>query len=335
MDKIKIMPELLSSKIAAGEVVERPASVVKELMENAIDAGATSIEVHVNEGGRRMIRVVDNGCGMSRADATLCATRHATSKIKTDADLDAITTMGFRGEALSSIAAVSKFILKTRQSEDTAGTSIIIIGGSTPKIKDEGSAVGTSIEINDLFYNVPARKKFLRTAGTEFGRITDIFKKLALSHPEIAFKLIHGSSKVIESPSGTLKDRISNIFGRPILKELIEIECPKRGGFSIEGFIAAPSLSYATAKGLFIYINKRPIKDMGLTKAIITGYSGLIERGRYPFAVLYLDMPATDVDVNVHPAKSEIRLKDPAQVFNLIRDTVSKAVSRGSTSVAV
>jgi DNA mismatch repair protein MutL len=332
-DKIIIMDELLSSKIAAGEVVERPASVVKELMENALDAGAADIQVHVSEGGRRMIRVVDNGEGMGRRDAGLSVVRHATSKLRSDKDLFAIKTMGFRGEALSSIAAVSKLSITTRRAEDVAGTSVVVVGGGAPKIKDAGAPVGTTIEIRDLFFNTPARAKFLRSDGTEFGKISDLFKKIALAHPECGFKLVHGSSSIIDAHAGSLGERISEIFGRPILKELIEIRgdghLPAPG---VEGFIAAPTLSYATAKGIFLYVNRRPVRDSSLARALMDGYGGLIDRGRYPFAVLYITIDPAEVDVNVHPAKTEVRFANPGGLYNLVKTVVNKALATKSSS---
>lgn len=337
MGNIHLMNELLSSKIAAGEVVERPASVVKELVENSLDAGATSISVFVAEGGRRLMRVIDDGAGMDREDALLSLKRHATSKIRSEKDLEAIETMGFRGEALSSIAAVSKFTLKSRQKGAEDGVKIECVGGGEVEVSVDGSPEGTSVEIADLFFNTPARAKFMRTAGTEFGRITDIMKRLALAHPGVRFRLSHGSakSKVIDTAPGPLYARIADIFGAKVFKELVEVpETVLQNGFKVSGYISRPSLTQTTSKGLFIYVNDRPVRDPGLSKAVSVGYSGLLERGRHPLAVLNIELPPTEVDVNVHPAKNEVRFADPSGVFSLVRGAVGRALSKGLSASA-
>ncbi len=333
--RIKIMDELLSSKIAAGEVVERPASIVKELMENSIDAGAVSLSVHIVEGGKRLVRVTDDGSGISSEDAPLSFVRHATSKLSTDEDLDAIKTMGFRGEALSSIAAVSKVTLKTRTRDSIEGTLVKSYGGDGPEVTRAGCAPGTDIEVSDLFFNVPARAKFLRTPGTEFGRIADIFKKIALAYPERRFTLTHGQSKTLETHPGALLDRIDDIFGGAIARELLEIppvEMPD--GLKVTGFTGRPTLNYPTGKGLFIYINHRPLRDPGITRAVLNGYSSLMDRGRYPFAVLFIEMNPAEVDVNVHPAKSEVRLKNPGYIFDTVRTAINRTLASASASHA-
>lgn len=322
------MDELLSSKIAAGEVVERPASIVKELMENSVDAGATSLSVHIVEGGKRLVRVTDDGSGISFEDAPLSFVRHATSKLSTDEDLDAINTMGFRGEALSSIAAVSKVTLKTRTREEIEGTLVRSYGGDGPEVTRAGCAPGTDIEVAELFFNTPARAKFLRTPGTEFGRITDIFKKIALAYPERRFTLTHGQSTTLETHPGTLLDRVADIFGGAIARELLEIhpvEMPD--GLKVTGFTGRPTLNYPTGKGLFIYINHRPLRDPGITRAVLNGYSSLIDRGRYPFTVLFIEMNPAEVDVNVHPAKNEVRLKNPGYIFDTVRTAVNRTLA--------
>ena len=332
-NKIKIMPELLSSKIAAGEVVERPASIVKELMENSIDAGATSLAVHIVEGGKRLVRVTDNGSGISSEDAPLSFVRHATSKITTDEDLDAINTMGFRGEALSSIAAVSRVTLKTRTKDEIEGTVVKSFGGDGPEVTKAGCAPGTDIEVAELFFNTPARAKFLRTPGTEFGRITDIFKKIALAYPERRFALTHGKSRTLETHPGALLDRIADIFGNAITRELLEIApVALPDGLKISGFTGKPTLNYPTGKGLFIYINHRPLRDPGITRAVLNGYSSLMDKGRFPFTVLFIEMNPTEVDVNVHPAKNEVRLKSPGYIFDTVRSAINRTLASGGTS---
>ena len=308
------MNELLSSKIAAGEVVERPASVVKELMENAIDSGASRISVYINEGGKRLIRVVDNGSGIEREDMALCFERHATSKLTRIEDLETISSMGFRGEALSSVASVAKVTLVSRYKGCDTASKIIVEGGVILEETEEGAPPGTSVEVENLFFNTPARAKFLRTVGTEFARITDGFKKIALAHPEIGFKLHHGSSRIIEAHPGTLSERAAEIFGVAVLDELIEIEVTSSNpDITITGLIGAPSLTYPTGKGLMIYINERPIKDAGLTKAVTLGYGSLIDKGRYPLVLIFIKINTTLVDINVHPAKSEVRFSNPGR----------------------
>lgn len=331
-NRIHIMPEILSSKIAAGEVVERPASVVKELMENAIDSGATTINVAVAEGGRRLMRVADNGSGIDSEDLPLVVVRHATSKISSDEDLAAIQTMGFRGEAISSIASVARVTIKSRTAESEEGAKLYIEGGSKPVISPVGMPVGTTVEVEDLFFNTPARAKFLRTAGTEFGRITDIFKKIAMAHPDKRFKLLHGSSTVIDTAPGSLGDRITEIYGGAIFKELTEImpiEMPD--GLRVTGYSSLPTLSYPTGKGLLLYVNNRPVRDPGLTRAVINGYGSLLDRGRYPFAVISIDISPEDVDVNVHPAKNEVRFANHGYIFETVRTAINRTLGTGQS----
>ena len=336
MNRIKKMSEHLSSLVAAGEVVERPASVVKELMENSIDAGATRISVFVNEGGKRLIRVVDNGSGIERDDITLCFERFATSKLDTEADLEDIATMGFRGEALSSIASVAKVTLKSRREEDPSGARVTVEGGKIIEDIEDGSPTGTSVEVADLFKNTPARAKFLRSTGAEFARINETFKRIALAHPELGFKLVHGSSKIIEASPGTLKNRVMEIYGKAILNELMELsEDSSNELVRVTGLIAGPTLNYPTGKGLLNFINKRPIRDAGLTRAAILGYGSLLDKGRYPFALIFLDISAGFVDVNVHPAKSEVRFRDPASVFDTVRYAVRRTLGGASEVVGM
>ena len=333
LGKILKMSELLSSKIAAGEVVERPASVVKELMENALDSGATRISVFINEGGKRLVRVVDNGEGIESEDIALCLERFATSKLTKIEDLESVLTMGFRGEALSSIASVSRVTLISRTRESESAVKIVVEGGKIIEKTTFGAPIGTSVEIADLFFNTPARAKFLRTVGTEFARITEQFKKIALAYPKIGFKLHHGSSKIIEAHPGTLTERVAEIFGVAVLDELVEIEDKSSNpDIKITGLIGVPTLTYPTGKGLMTYINKRAIKDAGLTKATTLGYGTLLERGRYPFALIFIDINTALVDVNVHPAKSEVRFSSPGAVFDTLRYAISKTLGAASAT---
>jgi DNA mismatch repair protein MutL len=330
--KIKVLPERLSTKIAAGEVIERPASVVKELLENSIDAGATEISVTVAEGGRRLIKVVDNGSGLSREDAALAILRHATSKVSNEEDLYKITTMGFRGEALPSIASVARLTIRTKLRGGVVGTCVRVEGGKAePEVLDEGCREGTTVEVRDLFYNTPARSKFLRSATTEWGRILDVFKRTAIACNGIRFRLVHGSGRPIETRAGGLAERVSDIFGRSILKELKEVKCGSievRG--EVTGLVGNPALSSPTAKWLFTYVNGRWIRDRGINRAIADAYSGTMESGRYPFAIINLKVPFDEVDVNVHPAKTEVRFRRPAFTFDIIKAAVRGAIGSGS-----
>ncbi|MBI5586959.1 MAG: DNA mismatch repair endonuclease MutL [Deltaproteobacteria bacterium] len=320
--KIKILDELLASKIAAGEVIERPASVLKELLENSIDAGATSITVYVTEGGKRLISVTDNGEGISKEDAPLVFFRHATSKIKTEADLDDIRTMGFRGEALSSISAVARVRLRTKRRAEVSGTSVLIEGGSAPEIIDDGCPEGTTIEVKDIFYNTPARLKFMRSGESEYGYILDVFKRTALIHPEIMFKLVHGSSRPIEAPAGSLRERIADLFGKDAAASLIEVATP-----FVKGCIGSHELNYATAKSVYLYVNGRPVRDKGITRALLDGYGTIIDGMRYPFVVLDMIVAPEDVDVNIHPAKNEVRFKSPRFIYDCVKAGVKGALS--------
>lgn len=316
MSRIHILDKSLASKIAAGEVVERPESVLKELLENSIDAGATFINVHIIEGGKRLIKVVDNGSGIAKEDAPLAFLRHATSKISTEDDLERIMTMGFRGEALASISAVSRVILRTRRPGEVAGTSVEIEGGSEPVISDDGCPEGTSIEIKDLFYNTPARLKFLRGAEAEYGRILEIFKKIALVNPEKRFRISHGSGRPLDVMPATLRQRVADLFGVDASK-LIEIDTP-----DLKGFIGTHELTYPTPKYVHTYVNGRWVRDRSINRAILEGYGQLLDPGRYPFIVLDLKVPPEDVDVNIHPTKSEVRFRKTSYIYDLVKYAV-------------
>ncbi len=329
---IKILPDLLAAKIAAGEVVERGASVVKELMENSIDAGASSITVAVIEGGRRSIRVIDDGIGLSREDACAAFSRHATSKITSEADLYDIRSLGFRGEALYSIAAVCRLVMRTRRSSDLAGTRVRIEGGVRREVIDDGCPTGTSIEVSDLFFNTPARLKFLKSSESEFQRIADVFKRLAVIHPEIRFKLTHGSTKILDAPSGAARARLVDVFGLETIDKTIAID---NGNPSVSGFIGNHELYYSTARSLYTYCNGRSIRDKAVTRAILDGYGQMNGAGRYPFAVIDIKIPPEDVDVNIHPTKAEVRFKDNRLVYEAVKDAVRTALSKGSPAPIV
>ncbi|GMR05036.1 MAG: DNA mismatch repair endonuclease MutL [Thermodesulfobacteriota bacterium] len=324
-ERIKILDGRLASKIAAGEVVERPASVLKELLENSIDAGATSISIHLADGGKRLIRVTDNGRGMADADAPLAVMRHATSKISLEEDLLNIRTLGFRGEALASISAVSRLTIKTKERGAPGGVSLKVEGGSRPEVCPEGCPEGTSVEVRDIFYNTPARLKFLRSVRSEYTRIMDIFKRTALINPEIRFFLKHGESRPVVLKAGALKTRIAELFGKSVAEEVVAID-----DAYLKGYIGSHVLNYPTPRGVYIFVNKRPVSDRSLSRAVVEGYGRLLEARRFPFGVLDIEVPATDVDVNIHPAKSEVRFKSPGAVFSLIKNSINKTLSAGS-----
>ncbi|HHL40483.1 MAG TPA: DNA mismatch repair endonuclease MutL, partial [Deltaproteobacteria bacterium] len=327
---IRLMSESLASKIAAGEVVERPASVVKELVENALDAAAAHIAVLCEEGGRRLIRVTDDGSGIGEADAPLLLVRHATSKIRDEEDLEAITTMGFRGEALSSIAAVARLRIRTRTRESVSGVEVRAEDGEVT-IVEAGCAPGTTVEVRDLFHNTPARRKFLRTAGTEFGHVMETVRRAALAHADKSFRLVHGGKTVFNCPPSSLADRVARLMGEEVLEGMGEVDARAMGpkGLDIRGIVGRPELTYPAPKALYTYINGRPVRDRTVTRAVLDGYGGLVAAGRYPAAVIFIDMPPSEVDVNVHPAKTEVRLRDGSAVYRAVRAAVERALRRG------
>jgi DNA mismatch repair protein MutL len=318
MSKVKILPEILSNKIAAGEVVERPASVVKEMVENALDANSTRVMIDVEKGGRSMIRVSDNGIGMSRDDAILSVERYATSKIYKDADLLAITTLGFRGEALPSIAAVSKFCLNTRAENSPSGTEIIVEGGIIKKVSEIGAPRGTMVTAEQLFYNMPARRKFLKTVTTEMGHIVDAITKIALGWPGVNFRLTHDHKLVKNWPAtGNSVDRIVDIMGGDIKDDLFNVEFSTED-VSVTGWISSARNTRRTLRGIYIYVNGRSVRDRVIQHALFEGYSGRLIKGQFPMAVLFIRVPYDQVDVNVHPAKHEIRFSRQEKVHDVI-----------------
>ncbi|MBI4948652.1 MAG: DNA mismatch repair endonuclease MutL [Deltaproteobacteria bacterium] len=320
MPKINVLDSLLASKIAAGEVIDRPSSVVKELMENSIDAGASSIGVYLAEGGKRVIKVTDNGEGISREDAPLAFLRHATSKISKEEDLDAVLTMGFRGEALASVASISRVTLKTRRRMETEGTLVSIEGGAPPLVSGDGCPEGTLIEVKDLFFNTPARLKFLRSSDSEYGRALEIFKRLALINPKTRFKIQHGSGRPVETSPGALKDRIFDLFGIAE-KDIIQVNAP-----FVEGYIGALGDGYPTSKWLFIYVNERVVRDKSINRAVMDGYGQMLPSGRFPFAIIDVKIPPEDVDINIHPTKSEVRFRNQSFVYDAVKLAVRGAI---------
>ena len=326
MPTIHVLDETTINQIAAGEVVERPASVIKELVENAIDAGATSIEVEIAEGGIEYMRITDNGCGMSEVDARLAVLRHATSKIRSADDLYDIASLGFRGEAIASIASVSKFTLRTRQETDTMGTRIYIEGGHMVDCDSCGTSVGTSIEVKDLFYNTPARRKFLKSTRTEANKIQDMIGKLALSHTHIAFKCIVDTRVTIMTPGNhKMVDTIAALYGFKVSEDVFPIAYEAEGIY-VEGVVSKPTVLKSSRQWQTTIVNQRVISDKAIYKAIDTAYHALLPKGGYPLVVLQIVVPPGTVDINVHPRKSEVKFSDDKPVFKAVYNSILQAL---------
>lgn len=324
MSRIRLLPEVVASQVAAGEVIERPASVVKELVENSIDAGAKRIETIVRRGGISLIRVVDDGCGMDRDDALLSLERHATSKIRTAGDLTAIATLGFRGEALPSIASVSRFRMMTREHDAIAGSEITVSGGRIETVREAGEAPGTQIEVRSLFYNMPARRKFLRSENTEARHIEHQLYLQAIAHPEIAFALVRDERVAFQLPAGaTLRDRIRDLYATELVEGLLDVRQPHRlRGIEIAGLIGRAGVSRQTRAQQLVFVNGRAIESPVLTAALREGYHTALMKGQFPVTFLFLEVDAAAVDVNVHPAKREVRFREP----NAVREAVVAAI---------
>ena len=315
MGRIRLLPEIVASQVAAGEVVERPASVVKELIENSLDAGAQKIDIIIRRGGISLVRVIDDGCGMDRDDALLSLERHATSKIRSAADLQAVATLGFRGEALPSIASVSRFRLTTRETDAIAGTEIIVNGGKLEVVRDGGEAPGTQVEVRSLFYNLPARRKFLRSENTESRNIEHQIHLQAIGHPQIAFSLLRDDRVLFRVPAAaTLSDRIRDLYGAELLERLVEVNGTPSRKSRISGFIGQAGLSRQTKAQQLIFVNGRAIESSLITAAVREGYHTALMKGQYPVTFVFLELDPATVDVNVHPAKREVRFRDPSGV---------------------
>ncbi len=318
MGVVSILPDHVANQIAAGEVVERPASVVKELVENSLDAGATHVRVEVDDGGKSLIRIIDNGSGMSEEDALLALQRHATSKVVSADDLHSINSLGFRGEALPSIRSVSRFSIRTRRSENDVGVRITADGADTPTTEPVGCPTGTDITVRELFFNTPARRKFLKRTATEMSRITELMDRFALGWPHVHFSLIHNGKRRSERPADRdLQARILSVLGRDVCRQLFPVRL-EMGEHSVFGYTAEPSFHRPNARGMYTYINGRFVRDKVVQHAITQAYGTLLDRGRYPTCVLYLVLPPSSVDVNVHPAKAEVRFVESGAVHGLI-----------------
>ena len=322
MPRIIPLPPHIVNKIAAGEVVERPASVVKELMENAIDAGATRIDVALEQGGVELVRVVDDGCGLGADQLLLAVTSHATSKIRSDEDLMAVGTLGFRGEALASIASVSRMILRSRQAESTAGAELEVVGGTHGNVAPCGAPVGTLIEVRQLFFNTPVRRKFLRTTQTEMASASEAFTRLALGYPHVHFSFSHNGRVQYDLPPVTdWRERIAGLFDRELADSLIDIESVE-GPIRLSGFVANPQHSRPNNRMQYLLLNGRSIRDRGLQHALGEGYRGLMMTGRHPIGFLRLTLPPELVDVNVHPTKMEVRFQDSGRLYSQLLGTI-------------
>lgn len=330
MASVKLLDSGTINKIAAGEVVERPASVVKELVENSIDAGAKRIEIEIQNGGKSLVRVTDDGAGMNRADANLAVRRHATSKLSTAADLPHIATLGFRGEALPTIAAVSKFVLQTRRADDELGTLIQIDGGKIVDTHEVGCKIGTTVTVEEIFFNTPARLKFLKATPTEANKIHDFIVKLAISRPEIAFRFVNGNRIALATPgNGKLIDTLSAIYGNELTDALLPLKISD-GDLNLDGFVTKPNVVKSYRGWQTFVVNGRVVESRTIAKAIDEAYTSLVPRNGFPFAAVIISVPQTSIDVNVHPQKIEIKFDDDGKIFKSVWHAVRDAIEKKS-----
>lgn len=354
MGRIHVLSENVANKIAAGEVVERPASVIKELLENSLDAGATRIKIQVEAGGKKLIQITDNGCGMVRDDALLAFERHATSKIKNAEDLLSVATLGFRGEALPSIASVSRLRLETRAAEETAGTVVEINGGKIFKVEEGGLPTGTSIVVRDLFFNTPARKKFLKSESTELSHIASLVTHYALAHPDKHFELHSATNAMlVAAPVARHSERVYQVFGRDVLDQLIPVAAvqpleriglpqppPWRrteedeaaaadpGELRVHGFVSKPEIQKLNRNSIYVFVNGRLIRDRLIQHALTEAYRNIMPPSVYPVVLLFLELPTGEVDVNVHPSKTEVRFRQQTAIHDFVRDSVRAALMK-------
>jgi len=344
---IRILPEAVANKIAAGEVVERPASVVKELMENSVDAGGERVEVAVEAGGKRLVRVVDDGCGMTHDDALLAFERHSTSKIRSAEDLFQISTLGFRGEALPSIAAVSRLELETRHASESAGTRVEVAGGRLRDVKEIAWSRGTRVEVRDLFFNTPARRKFLKSESTELGHIATLVTHYALAHFQKSFRLTSLTNEILNvSPVASARERVYQVMGHQLLEQLVEISPVERRMSAalaaetaeegeqpeepvvvrVSGFVSRPEVQKLNRNQIYFFVNRRLVRDRLILHAITEAYRNILPASVFPVALIFLELPASEVDVNVHPSKTEVRFRRAAFLHDLVRDSIRQAL---------
>jgi DNA mismatch repair protein MutL len=345
MSLIRILPEAVANKIAAGEVVERPASVVKELLENSLDAGAERVEIYVEAGGKRLIRVDDDGCGMNHDDALLAFERHATSKIRDADDLFAISTLGFRGEALPSMAAVSRLALSTRDPSEAAGSHLEIAGSKLRDVKEIARDRGTLIEVRDLFFNTPARRKFLKSETTELGHIATLVTHYALAHPERSFRLASLTNEIINtSPVATSRERVYQLMGAQLLEQMVEIPPLKRAlpmpavaadeatdenqpaVVQVSGFVSRPEVQKLNRNSIYFFVNRRLVRDRLILHAVTEAYRNILPSSVFPVALIFLELPAREVDVNVHPSKTEVRFRSSSFIHDFVRDSIRQSL---------
>lgn len=331
MDIIRLLPDNIANQIAAGEVIQRPASAVKELLENSVDSGATHIKLLVKQAGKSLVQVIDNGCGMSDTDARMCFEKHATSKIRTADDLFNIRTMGFRGEALASIAAIAQVELKTRQTGEQLGTCIEIEGMKVLKQEPCQTPEGTSIAMKNLFFNVPARRNFLKSDAVELKNIIEEFQRVALAYPKVGFQLFNNDNEVYHLKSGNLKQRIIALFGDNYAQKIVPVE-EKSYALHVYGFVGKPEFSKKTRGEQFIFVNNRFIKSAYLNHAVSTAFNEMIPPGSFPFYVLFMDIDPSKIDINVHPAKHEIKFEDEKLVYTFVNLGVKHALGAYSVS---
>lgn len=334
-NRISVLDEHTANRIAAGEVIERPASVVSELVQNSIDAGATSIAVTIEDGGKELIKVTDNGCGMTRQDAVLSLQRHATSKIRTVEDLDAISTLGFRGEALPSIASVSVMEMITKHETEADAVRLEVQAGTIANLESVGAPQGTTISVRKLFFNTPARLKFLKSAQTELGHITDLVGRFAMAYPSIHFRLVHNSREVLSSPAtGNPLNSITQVLGRDVARQLVPIsfETP---AMRVSGFISNASLTRINRNYQIFFVNGRPVRSKSIAHAIDQAYRGLLQPGRYPVAIIFIELAPELVDVNVHPTKAEVKFSSEQEIHSAVHRAVNAALMAGAAAPAI
>ncbi|NRA51814.1 MAG: DNA mismatch repair endonuclease MutL, partial [Phaeodactylibacter sp.] len=326
-DLIQLLPDAIANQIAAGEVIQRPASAVKELMENAIDAGATEIKLVVKDAGKTLIQVIDNGCGMSETDARMAFERHATSKIRAANDLFAIRTMGFRGEALASIAAIAHVEIKTRRHSDELGTRLVIEGSEVKSQEPCQCPQGTTISIKNLFYNVPARRNFLKSNPVEMRHINDEFQRIAIANSDIFFSLHHNDSEIFHLPAGKLRQRLIGVFGSASNKKLVPVS-EETEVLRLQGYVGKPEFAKKTRGEQYFFVNNRYIKSAYLNHGLVSAYEELLPSGSYPLYVIFIDIDPKRIDINVHPTKQEIKFEDERLVYNYLRAAVRHALGQ-------
>ena len=326
---VQLLPDHIANQIAAGEVIQRPASVVKELVENALDSGASKIDLIVKDSGKTLIQVIDNGCGMSETDARMALERHATSKLRSANDLFNLRTMGFRGEALASIVAVAQLEMKTRRGPDELGTRLLVEGSEVKAQEPVAAPAGTSMAVRNLFYNVPARRNFLKTDSVEFKHIREEFIRVALANPEIEFNLYHNDNPELPLPAGSLRQRIVRIFGKKYESGLVPFD-EATDVLSITGYVGKPEMARKSRVGQFFFINNRFIKDSYLHHAVVTAYDNLLPKDTHPFYVIMLEIDPARIDVNVHPTKQEIKFEDQRMVYNFLKATIRQGMGRAA-----